>query len=47
MAVVKDREGGELVLEAMAEAFQEQGGLAVNSARLAGLDQLGARTVTA
>eukprot|EP00884_Botryococcus_braunii_P022187 jgi/Botrbrau1/8652/Bobra.0087s0007.1 len=45
VAVVGDPGQGERVLEAMAKAFREQGGLEVNSARVARLDQLGARTV--
>jgi hypothetical protein len=36
---------GERVAEAMAKAFKEQGGLQVNFARVARLDQTGAKTI--
>ena len=46
VAVVSDQVVGERVAKAMSEAFVSEGKLEVNSARVALLDQAGARTLS-
>jgi hypothetical protein len=45
VAIVRDREQGEAVKEAMVAAFRQQGGLEVNSAKVTRLDNEGAKVV--